>query len=74
MFYINAFNGGGIFNKEQLFHIIKKMNLEVKTEFLLPCNNYQIVLRVLKNISNAYRFNKNEDFKLIDELIEAFEN
>jgi hypothetical protein len=50
------------------------MNLEVKTEFLLPCNNYQIVLRVLKNISNAYRFHKNEDFKLIDELIEAFEN
>lgn len=74
LFYINAFNGGGVFNHEQLLHIIKKMNLEPKSEYLLPCNNYQIILRVLKNISNAYRFHKNEDYKLMDELIEAFEN
>ena len=74
LFYINAFNGGGVFNHEQLFHIIKKMNLEPKSEYLLPCNNYQIILRVLKNISNAYRFHKNEDYKLMDELIEAYEN
>lgn len=74
LFYINAFNGGGVFNEEQLFHIINKMNLEIKNEYLMPCNNFQIILRVLKNISNAFRFHKNDEYIMMDELIEDFEN
>jgi len=71
-FYINAYNGGGVFNYEQLLKTIADMKLELKPEFTNPCTNIDIVRRVLMNIYNSYLHSNNSDAELILKVISAF--
>ncbi len=71
-FYINAYNGGGVFNFDHLKKIMSDMQLEVKPEYYEPCTNIDIVRRVLMNLFNSYAHMNMKESKLIDKVIEAY--
>lgn len=71
-FYINAYNGGGVFNQQHLQSIMKEMELEEKPEYMLPCSNADIVLRVLMNLYNSYSASKKPEALSIDRIITNF--
>ncbi len=71
-FYINAYNGGGVFNFEQLQKILGEMQLEEKSEYYTPCTNEDIVRRVLMNLFNSYAHLNMKEAKQIDKIIEVF--
>lgn len=71
-FYINAYNGGGVFNHEQLLGILKEMELEEKPEYTQPCSNADIVLRVLMNLYNSYSVAKKPEANFIDRVVQNF--
>jgi regulator of sirC expression with transglutaminase-like and TPR domain len=72
-FYINAYNGGGVFNQEQLSNIIKEMGLPLHPQNLLPCSNEAIILRVLMNLYNSYQATGQSIAHQIDKIIQAFQ-
>ena len=49
-FYINAFNRGLIFSKEDIDNYISHLNLNPLDIFYQPCNNLDIIKRVLRNL------------------------
>ena len=71
-FYINAYNGGGVFNLTQLKGILKEMSLEEKPEYMTPCTNAEIVLRVLMNLYNSYLSKEKSDAAYFDKIIKEF--
>ncbi len=71
-FYINAYNGGGVFNEQQLLKSIKDMNLEFSENFTLPCSSYDIIKRVLKNLYNSYLYQNNPLSLVFSKVIENF--
>jgi regulator of sirC expression with transglutaminase-like and TPR domain len=73
-FYINAYNGGGVFNLEQLKGILKEMQLEEKPEYIQPCTNSDIVLRVLMNLYNSYKHQNKREAEWVDKVISIFMN
>lgn len=72
-FYINAYNGGGVFNFEQLQKTLEEMQLEEKKEYILPCSNIDIIRRVLMNLFNSYAHLNMKEAKLIDKVIQAYD-
>jgi regulator of sirC expression with transglutaminase-like and TPR domain len=71
-FYINAYNGGGVFNFDHLKKIMGDMDLEVKPEYYEPCTNTDIVRRVLMNLFNSYAHMNMKESKLIDKVLAAY--
>lgn len=71
-FYINAYNGGGVFNLSQLKGILKDMELDEKPEYMMPCSNADIVLRVLMNLYNSYLSQDKPDAALFDRIIKKY--
>jgi regulator of sirC expression with transglutaminase-like and TPR domain len=69
-FYINAYNGGGVFNQEQLQGILKEMDLEEKPEYMQPCSNADIVLRVIMNLYNSYSVAKKPEADFVDRVVQ----
>lgn len=53
-FYINAFNKGLIFSKADIDNYIHHLNLSYSPVFYEPCNNIEILKRVLRNLVVAY--------------------
>lgn len=49
-FYINAFNRGLIFSKEDIDNYISHLNLSPMDIFYQPCNNLDVIKRVLRNL------------------------
>lgn len=49
-FYINAFNKGLIFSKSDIDNYISHLNLPPNPIFYEPCNNLEIVMRLLRNL------------------------
>lgn len=71
-FYINAYNGGGVFNQQHLRTIMQEMELEEKPEYMLPCQNHDIILRVLMNLYNSFSVSKKQEAEFIDRIITQF--
>lgn len=53
-FYINAFNRGLVFTRKEIDEYIGNLNLPPQDTYYEPCNNIDIVARVLRNLSNAH--------------------
>lgn len=53
-FYINAFNRGLVFTKREIDEYIGNLNLAPNDTFYEPCNNIDIVARVLRNLIKAH--------------------
>ncbi|WP_026968501.1 transglutaminase-like domain-containing protein [Algoriphagus terrigena] len=53
-FYINAFNKGLVFSKQDIFNYLEHLKIEPKDYFFEPCAHLDIVLRSLRNLGNAF--------------------
>ena len=53
-FYINAFNRGLIFSKAEIEQYIKQLRLPILEPYVEPCTPKVIILRILRNLENAY--------------------
>lgn len=53
-FYINVFNRGVVFNRNEIDHYIKQMHLEQRDSFYEPCSTIEIIKRVLRNLLLSY--------------------
>jgi regulator of sirC expression with transglutaminase-like and TPR domain len=65
-FYINVFNKGLIFTKNDIDNYIKQLNLEKTEAFYEPCNNLDIIRRVLRNL--VVSFEKTGDYDRMQEV------
>lgn len=54
LFYINAFSRGHIFGRHDVIGFLKQLNLGLEDQFVLPCSNLDIIIRVLRNLTAAY--------------------
>jgi len=55
-FYINAFNKGLIFTKQDINNYLDHLKLDPKPEYFEPCENIEIIRRVIRNL--IYSFEK----------------
>jgi regulator of sirC expression with transglutaminase-like and TPR domain len=65
-FYINAFNKGLIFSKSDIDNYISHLNLAPMDLFYEPCNNQDIIKRVLRNL--VVSFEKVGDTDKVEEV------
>lgn len=65
-FYINVFNKGLIFSKEDIDHYLDQLKLEPTDAFYEPCGNIQIIQRVLRNLMVSFK--KTGDLDKLDEI------
>lgn len=63
MFYINPFNKGLIFNRENINKFLKQLKLEPKDEYYKTCKNKDTIVRVLRNLEVSYA-KENSVYKL----------
>lgn len=61
-FYINVFNKGLVFSKQDIDHYLEKLNLKQNDIFYQPCSHLDIIRRVMRNMIVAFE-KTNEDEK-----------
>ena len=72
-FYINPFNKGTAFTKNEVEEYIRQLNLEIKPSYFLPCENKRIIGRLLEGLFTSYNndgyLEKAEEVKyLLDQI------
>jgi regulator of sirC expression with transglutaminase-like and TPR domain len=70
-FYINAFSRGLIFAKQDIDNYIKQLKLSPDDMFYQPCQNIDIIRRVLRNLTVS--FEKLDEFEKADEVKQLLE-
>ena len=65
-FYINAFNRGIVFTREDIDHYLKNLNLTPNERFYEPCDNIEFVKRSFRNL--VVSFEKLGDYQKMDEI------
>jgi len=74
-FYINAFNKGLIFTKSDIDNYISHLNLTPNDIYFQPCENIDIVTRVLRNLIVAFeKISETDKVKEIKELLQIVDN
>ncbi|MBL3656535.1 transglutaminase-like domain-containing protein [Fulvivirga sediminis] len=72
-FYINAFNRGLIFSKDDIDNYIHELRMNPEETFYQPCDNRDIVLRVLRNLVVSFDkigdHSKSEEIKTLLESV-----
>lgn len=53
-FYINAFNKGLIFSKQDIENYISELHLAPQASFFEPCSNLEIIRRVFRNLIMSF--------------------
>lgn len=54
LFYINPINKGTVLGKKEIEFFIRQQKLDLKVSYFLPCNNREIIQRMLNNLVAAY--------------------
>jgi regulator of sirC expression with transglutaminase-like and TPR domain len=54
LFYINAFNRGFVFNKNDVDFFLKQLDQTPQDEYFYPCSNKAIVIRLVHNLISSY--------------------
>ncbi len=67
LFYINAFSKGAVFTRQDVEDFLRHLNLEPKPSFFEPCNNLEIIQRIINNLIIAYQ--KEEALEKAKEMI-----
>ncbi len=74
LFYINPFSKGQIFAADSIDAFLKTIKIEKESDFYLPCDSEQILIRMLRNLYHAYQkmfdFNKKDG---VQELLSLFQ-
>ncbi|GMQ31065.1 transglutaminase-like domain-containing protein [Algoriphagus confluentis] len=53
-FYINAFNKGLIFSRQDIYNYLEHLKIEPREEFFEPCSYLEIILRSLRNLAHSF--------------------
>ncbi len=73
-FYVNAFNRGLIFSKNDIENYVLQLNLQPLDQFFEPCNNFDIITRMLRNLIVSFeKLGEKEKVADIRSLMEAME-
>ena len=70
-FYINAFSRGLVFKREDIDNYIKQLKLPPDDMFYQPCQNIDIIRRMLRNLTVS--FEKLDEFEKADEVKQLLE-
>lgn len=74
-FYINAFNRGLIFSKDDIDNYINELRINPQDSYYQPCDNVEIIRRSLRNLINSFEkigeHAKTEEVKLLLYAIEG---
>jgi len=54
IFYINPYNKGAVLGKREIDYFIQQQNLQTDRSYYLPCNNKDIVIRLINNLLLSY--------------------
>lgn len=54
MFYINPYNKGAILGKREIDYFIQQQKLSTEKTYYLPCNNKDIIIRLINNLLVSY--------------------
>ncbi len=54
LFYINAFNKGFLFGRNDVDSFLKQLSLKPDKHFYEPCSNVNIIRRVIRNLISSY--------------------
>ncbi len=54
LFYINPFNRGAVFTRNEIELFIKQLKLERKESYFIPCDNKTIIRRLISELINIY--------------------
>lgn len=74
IFYINPFNKGALFTRNEIELFIKQMNLEARETYFQPCDNVAIINRMMDELCQAYEKAGSEDkVKDLKFLLKAFD-
>jgi regulator of sirC expression with transglutaminase-like and TPR domain len=55
LFYINPFNKGMIFTKEDIALFLKRLNIEPDPQYYIPCDNKTIIKTLIENLIQTYK-------------------
>jgi len=73
LFYINPFNEGTVFTKDDIEIFIKQLELESHQKYFLPCDNSTIIRRLMTELISAYDLagdiNKSDSMKKLYKII-----
>lgn len=73
-FYINVFNKGLVFSKEDIDNYIEHLGLPLKEAFYEPCDHNTIMIRCLRNLIVSFEklgdYSKADEMKILMELLE----
>ena len=73
LFYINAFSSGHILSKMDINEFLNKINTEQKPEYYNPCNNQEIVKRLITNLKYSHKkLGAAEKIKELELLLSIF--
>ena len=65
LFYINAFNSGIAFPRNEIEDFLNKIEITPQTHHFIPCSNIVILQRVINNLINSYN-QENQQDKVIE--------
>ena len=69
-FYINVYNSGLIFSREDIDNYIKQLNISPLDIFYQPCSNLSIIKRCIRNLIGAYEHgDMKEKVKEMEDLL-----
>lgn len=74
MFYINPFNKGAVFTRNEIDQFVKQLKLEKKESYFVPCDNKTIIRRMINELINIYDQAGNPDKRdEMQELLDVIE-
>lgn len=73
-FYINAFNKGLIFSKQDITNYLEHLKIEPRKEFFEPCKSIEIIKRSLRNLMIAFdKLGEREKVEEVRQLLDIVE-
>jgi regulator of sirC expression with transglutaminase-like and TPR domain len=68
VFYIHPFHKGLVFTRQNIDEFVRQLHLQPEDHFYTPCNNVEILKRMLRNLINSYA--KDSDAEKVHDLEE----
>ncbi len=61
VFYLNPFNKGAVFTKNEIDLYVKQLKLEPQSKYYAPCSNKNIIARLISGLADSYVLSGNND-------------
>jgi regulator of sirC expression with transglutaminase-like and TPR domain len=62
LFYINPYNKGSILKREEIDAFLDQQNIKPDDNYYYPCDNFEIIGRLIKNLINSYETTGNNEY------------